>query len=125
MKLHYNPDINERKVIAKKFAEKVDGTALFLKHYNMWSVSIGEVIIMFNKDGFVEGPMTCQQVDELSYLLRDWEFADQESKDEYETSRKAFNGYAIPDEIPRWIPLSGGYPRADAQNQLAELILSL
>ena len=100
MKLHYNPEINERKDIAKRWAEKVGGKALFLRHYNMWAVSTENADTMFCKDGIIEGPLTCQQVDELSYLLRDWEFADQESKDEYAASRKAFDDYAIPDDTP-------------------------
>jgi hypothetical protein len=104
LKLHYNTDINIRKDIAKKFAETIKTTAIFCRKSNTWQV--GDVL--FEAGGIIEGPLSCQQVIDLGYLLRDWEFADAESKAEYHaqseyevlnTETELINAdYAIPDE---------------------------
>jgi hypothetical protein len=111
MKLYYNPAINDRKTIVKKWAELSVAPADYDRRKNIWAVGN----VLFLTGGVIEGPLTCQQVNELSYLIRDWEFADRESRDEYEAQRladdseKADKVYAIPDDSVPTVDDGGQY----------------
>jgi len=121
MKLHYNTEINERKEIAKNWATKTGNEAIFNRRENTWEV--GEVT--FRKDGIIEGPITCQQVDELSNLVKDWEFADQDSKNEYyEMGEREEEAQEIEDKLSKELMVT--YPKdlftPQAQTNLENLI---
>jgi len=94
MKIHYNTAINDRKAVAQQFAEQTDTTATYDKHTKTYVVRK----VRFLRHGIIEGTMNKWQVDELSKLLRDWEFADAESKAEYEEFARRQNGVPIQDE---------------------------
>ncbi|GHU78996.1 hypothetical protein AGMMS49992_30510 [Clostridia bacterium] len=81
MKIKYNDVINERQAVAEEYAVRMDTEAKYEKSSKCYVV--GKV--RFLKHGMVEGLRTRKQVDELTEVLKDWEFTDQESKAEYDS----------------------------------------
>jgi hypothetical protein len=94
MKLHYSTTLNDRKEVAQNFAIKMGQEAIYDRHTKSYAVEK----VYFRRHGFIEGALDAKQVAELSYILKDWEFADQVSKDEYEEMHVSVSDYAIPDE---------------------------
>jgi hypothetical protein len=106
MKMHYNTAINDRKRIAQGFAEKMNAACAYDKHIKGYVV----MDVHFLQNGIIKGTMSKTELETLSLLLFDWEFADAESKAEYAEmvleaqvtqvteEARVVDAYQIPDE---------------------------
>jgi hypothetical protein len=81
IRIHYNTYLNDRKDIAHQFGFKMLVTPVYDRHTKSYTIKNAR----FLRHGMIEGNLNKEEVETLAYVLKDWEFADNESREEYNT----------------------------------------
>jgi hypothetical protein len=91
IRIHYNPILNDRKEVARRFGEKMLLIPAYDKHTK--SYIVGKV--RFLRHGMIEGWFNGEEIEALIDILKNWSFVDKESSQEYEKMSAGIDTYQI------------------------------